>query len=202
MNLSLFYLIGFLKNYSGGFSVNEAIFQRISFVGDDFEISQQKKDIFKKLITICESTLNESKLDNDISVEYWDDEKGAILYSKNIVGLISDFFKLKDSYTDQGHFILDEYLFDDFDRKNEDSFPYQQRLKFLCGVFDSNGDTNKLYFYNDYRKCILVHYVLKCFGDEDDIIEMKSYFKTPMTDYISVNKNGAIWNIIKKYRSQ
>jgi hypothetical protein len=201
MNLSLFYLIGFLKNYSGGFSVSEAIFQRISFVGDDFEISQQKKDIFKKLITICESTLNESGLDNDISIEYWNDEKGAILYSKNIVGLICDFFKSKDSYTDQGHFILDEYLFDDFDRKNEASFSYQQRLKFLFGVFDSNGDNNKLYFYNDYRKCILVHYVLKCFGDEDDTIEMKSYFKTPMTDCISVNKNGEIWSVLKKYCS-
>lgn len=197
MNLSLYFLIGFIKNYAGGFSVNESIYQRISFIGDNFEISQQKKDSFKKLIKVCESVLKNVGIDNDISIEYWENEKGAVIYSKNIVELICDFFKLKERYTENGSFVLDEYLFDEFDRRNEESFSYQQRLSFLCGAFDSNGNDNELYFYNDYKKCLLVHYLLKCFADEDDKIQMESYFKTPYTDYIVINKNGNIWNAIK-----
>lgn len=197
MNLTLFYLIGFIKSYSGGFSMEESIYQRISFVGDDFEISESKIETFKKLTELCEKTLTEAKVDNDIVIEYWDTKKGAILYSKNIVTLICNFFKIKESYTDDGHFILDEYIFDEFDRRNEESFSYQQRLNFLCGAFDSNGNGNKLYFYNDYKKSLLVHYLLKCFAGEDDKIIMESYFKTPRTDCITINKNGNIWKSIK-----
>ena len=60
MNLTLFYLIGFMKSYSGGFSIEESIYQRISFVGDDFEISESKKEAFKKLTELCEKTLKGS----------------------------------------------------------------------------------------------------------------------------------------------
>jgi len=201
MNLTLFYLIGFMKSYSGGFSIEESVYQRISFVGDDFEISESKKETFKKLTELCEKTLTDAKVSNDINVEYWDSKKGAIIYSKNIVELICDFFKSKDSFTENGRLVLDEYLFDEFDWKNEESFSYQQRLSFLCGAFESNGNDNELYFYNDYKKCLLVHYLLKCFADEDDKIQMESYFKTPYTDYIVINKDGNIWNEIKKYCS-
>ena len=201
MNLTLFYLIGFIKSYSGGFSIEESIYQRISFVGDNFEISESKKETFKKLTELCEKTLTDAKVSNDINVEYWANKKGAIIYSKNIVELICDFFKSKDSFTENGRLVLDEYLFDEFEWNNEESFSYQQRLSFLCGAFESNGNDNELYFYNDYKKCLLVHYLLKCFADEDDKIQMESYFKTPYTDYIVINKNGNIWNEIKKYCS-
>ena len=192
-----------MENYSGGFSEEESIYQRISFVGDEFEISESKKEKFKKLTKLCKKALIEAKVDNDINIEYWKNSKGAIIYSKNIVTLICDFFKTKDSYTNNGRFVLDQYIFDEFDWKNEESFSYQQRLSFLCGTFDSNGNENgnELYFYNDYEKSLLVHYLLKCFGDEDDKIIMESYFKTPYTDYITINKSGKIWKSIKKHCS-
>ena len=197
MKQPLFYLIGFNKNYTGGFSLEASIFQRFSFTGDDFKPSEHKKKIFNKLVLICEQTLKEHKLKNDISIEYWENEQGAILHSKNITTLICDFFKSQESYGQAGQLILDEYIFEDFERNNIESFSYQQKLSFLLGVFDSNGNDNTISFYNDYQKCILTHYTLKCFGDENDEIVMKSYFKTPFSDHITINKNGSIWRLLK-----
>lgn len=199
MNFPLFYVIGFMKNYAGGFSAEESIYQRISFTGDDFKISAQKKKSFEKLISICQKALNEAKLDNDITIEYWENKKGAIIYSKNIVTIICDFFHSKNKISNEGDFILETSLFDEFDWRNRGSSSHQQRLSFLCGTSDSNEINNKLYFHNDYQKCILVHSLLKCFADEDDTIVMESYFRTPYSDSISINKDGDIWHAIKNH---
>lgn len=197
MNVSLFYLIGYMKSYAGGFSINESIYQRISFVGDDFTIDTHLQKTFKKLIKICEKALDEANLNHDITIEYWDNEKGGIIYSKNIVTLICDFFKSKDCLEGDRYLILDEYIFEDFEWREEDSLSHQQRLMFLSGAFDSHGKGKTFYFYNDYSMCLLVHNVLRCFSDEDDTIEMKSYFKTPQTDTITLNEDAGLWDNLK-----
>jgi len=68
---------------------------------------------------------------------------------------------------------------------------------FLSGAFDSHGKGKTFYFYNDYSMCLLVHNVLRCFSDEDDTIEMKSYFRTPQTDTITLNEDAGLWDNLK-----
>jgi len=198
MHLNLFYLLGFINNYTGGFSAKDGIFQRFSFT-EDFEISEHKIAIFKKVVTICEQLLLENAIENDIRIAYFENQKGSILYSRNIVQLLDNAVKSKSFFIDRDYFLLDENLFEKLERSDKKAYSYQQRIQFLNGVYDSNCSVDTFYFYNDYKKCLLTHYVLRCFADEEDQITMESFFKTPYVDTIRINKDGQIWSIIKDY---
>lgn len=198
MNLHIFYLLGFINNYAGGFSTKDGIFQRITHL-EDWEISLEKILISKKLIRICEQLLLEENYTNDIKIEEFKAKNGIIIYSKNIVEIINNSLQNKSYFMDRDYFLLDSNIFDEFDWQNENSTSYQQRVKFLSGVIDSNAKNNEFTFYNDYKKCMLTHYVLSGFADEEDKLLMESYFKTPHVTRISVNQNGKVWEIIKKY---
>ncbi len=201
MNLSIFYLLGFINNYSGGFSTENGTLQRISYLDFDYNLSPQKIKNCEKFIKMCTNTLIEFNNDNDIVIENWKKNDGMTINSKNLTKIIDDFCKSKSSFLGKDYFILDENIFEKLDWRNENSFSYQQRIKFLIGAVDNNAVENEFYFYNDYKKCLLIHNLLKCFADEDDEIIMKSYFRTPSTDRIAINKNGDIWKIINKYSS-
>lgn len=201
MNLSIYYLLGFIKNYSGGFSFEEEIFQRISF-SHDFKFSKKKIEIANKLISICEKTLSEFFLNNDIRIEYWEENKGMTIYSRNLTNLIEDFCQNKDYFLGRDYFLINENIFDkseNYHWKDENSPSNQQKVMFLNGVYDSNAIDNVFYFYNDYDKCLLTHRIMKNFADEDDKIILESSFKTPWVDKITINETGDIWKIIEKY---
>lgn len=197
---SIYYLLGHINNYSGGFSSNDGIFKRISFLNFDWRIDEEKIRKSERLIKMCHTFLNENKLPDDIHVEKWEDNKGIIIYSKNIVNLINDFITEKSESLGREWLEINKDIFDKFEWRDENSNSHQQRLNFLHGVIDSNGTENEFYFYNGYDKCLLTQYVLRCFADEDDQILLESFFKTPQTDKLSVNKNGELWKkIIEKY---
>ncbi|MEO4004173.1 hypothetical protein [Flavobacterium sp. CAU 1735] len=198
MNLKIFYLLGFINNYSGGFSTKDGIFQRFSFT-EDFEISDHKMAVFKKVVTLCEQLLLETAMENDIRIDYFENQKGSILYSRNIVQLLDNAVKSKSFFIDRDYFLLNEDLFEKFERWDQNSYSYQQRIQFLNGVYDSNFSVATFYFYNDYKKCLLTHYVLRCFADEEDQITMQSYFLTPQTTTLQVSKNGVIASLIRKF---
>jgi hypothetical protein len=198
MNLKIFYLLGFINNYAGGFSAKDGIFQRFSFT-EDFEISEHKIAVFKKVVTICEQLLLETDRENDIRIDYFENQKGSILYSRNIVLLLDHAVKSKSFFIDRDYFLLNEDLFEKFERWDNNAYAYQQRVQFLNGVMDSNASDNTLYFYNDYKKCLLTHAVLYCFADEEDQIIMESFFKTPYVNTIRINKDGHIWSIMKDH---
>lgn len=198
MPLNLFYLLGFINNYAGGFSTKDGIFQRFSFT-EDFEISDHKIAVFKKVVTICEQLLLETDSENDIRIDYFENQKGSILFSRNIVQLLNDAVTNKSFFIDRDYFLLDETLFEKLDRWDTKSYSYQQRVLFLNGVYDSNFSDTAFYFYNDYKKCLLTHYVLRCFADEEDQITMQSYFRTPETTTLLVSKNGVLAALIRKF---
>lgn len=202
MNLSIYYFLGFINNYSGGFSSQEGIFQRLSLLDDHFKISKKKVEISNKLIKICEETLLEFSLNNDLKIEYWEENRGMIIYSINLTKLIDNFCKNKEYFLGRDYFEINESIFDkseNYHWRDENSPSNQQKIMFLRGTYDSNANDNEFIFYNDYNKCLLTHRILKNFADEDDEITLKSRFKTPWVDRIIVNKNGDIWKIIDKY---
>lgn len=202
MTSSIYYLLGHIDNYSGGFSFNEEIFKRISFLNFDWKIDSEKIRKSEKLIKMCQTILNENKLPDDIHIEKWEENKGITIFSKNLTSLVNDFIIKKSEWHGRESFKINKDIFDKLERWDENSNSYKQRLYFLYGVIDSNGIENEFYFYNGYDKCLLTQYVLRCFADEDDQIFQESYFKTPWVDKISINKKGDIWNkIIKKYCS-
>ena len=200
MKLSIYYLIGFMNNYSGGFSRENGIFQHISYT-EDFEYSEEKVKISKKVIEKCEKTLVESDMENDIKIQYLNDNKGLIIYSKNLTKLIDKLCKSKGYFLGRDYFQIDYNIFDksnDFHWRDEKSPENKQKVLFIRGMYDSNASDNEFNFYNDYNKCLLVHRIFKSLADEDDEIIMKSYFKTPSVDRIIINKTGDIWKIIEK----
>ncbi len=198
MPLKLFYLLGFINNYTGGFSTKDGIFQRFSFT-EDFEISEHKIAVFKKVVTICEQLLLETAIENDIRIDYFENQKGSILYSRNMVRLLNDAVKSKSLFIDRDYFLLDETLFEKFERSDNKAYSYQQRVQFLNGVYDRNFTADAFYFYNDYKKCLLTHYVLSCFADDEDQITMQSYFRTPQTTTLQISKNGILAALIRKF---
>jgi hypothetical protein len=202
MTNSIYYLLGHIDNYSGGFSSNDGIFKRISFLDFDWKIDNEKINKSERLIEMCQNILNENKLQDDIHIEKWEGNKGLTIFSKNVISLINNFITEKSEWLGREHFEINKDVFDKFERWDENSNSYKQRLNFLFGVIDANGIENEFYFYNGYDKCLLTQYVLRCFADEDDQITLKSYFKTPWVDILTINKEGDIWkNIIKKYCS-
>ena len=202
MSNSLFYLLGHIDNYSGGFSSNDGILKRISFLDFDWKVDNEKIHKSERLIKICQTVLDENNLYNDIEIENWDENKGITIFSKNLVGLIDNFITKKSEFLGRDNFEISNDIFDDFERWNKNSMSYKQHLNFLYGVIDSNGTGNEFYFFNDYNKCLLTQYVLRCFADEEDQIYLESRFRTPWVDKLTINKNGEIWKrIIKKYSS-
>ncbi len=202
MTNSLFYLLGHIDNYSGGFSSNDGIFKRISFLDFDWKVDDEKILKSERLIKMCKIVLNENNLTNDIQIEKWKDNNGITIFSKNLVELIDNFITKKSEFLGRDNFEIGKDIFDEFDRWDKDSNSYKQHLNFLYGVLDSNGIGNEFYFFNGYNKCILTQYVLRCFADEKDQINVESHFKTPWVDKLTINKNGEIWKkIIQKYSS-
>lgn len=202
MTNSLFYLLGHIDNYTGGFSSDDGIFKRISFLDFDWKVDKEKIRKSERLIRMCQTVLNENNLPSDIRIEKWDDSKGIIIFSKNIVNLIDSFITKKSQLLGRDCFEIGKDIFDNFERWDKNSNSYKQHLNFLYGVIDSNGTENEFYFFNGYNKCLLTQYVLRCFADEDDQINLESHFKTPFVDKLTINRHGEIWKrIIKKYSS-
>ena len=117
-----------------------------------------------------------------------------------MTSLVNNFITEKSKLLGREHFEINKDIFEKFERWDENSNSYKQRLNFLFGVVDANGIENDFYFYNGYDKCLLTQYVLRCFADEDDQITIKSHFRTPWVDKLTINKEGGIWkSIIKNY---
>ena len=195
MTNSLFYLLGHIDNYCGGFSSIDGIFKRISFLDFDWKVDKEKIRKSEKLLKMCQTVLTENKLSNDIQIEKWNNNKGITISSKNLVDLIDNFILKKSEFFGRDFFEIDIGVFDDFERRNKNSNSYKQHLNYLYGVIDSNGIENEFYFFNCYDKCLLTQYVLRCFADEKDQINLESHFKTPWVDKLTINKNGDIWKI-------
>lgn len=198
MENSIYYLLGHIDNYSGGFSSSDGVFKRTSLLGFDWKISDEKVRKSERLLKKCAVILEEYKLPNDIRVEKWEENKGMTIYSKNIVDLVDIFIGQKSEWLGRDQFEINKDLFDEFEWQDTDSNSHKQRLNFLSGVMDSNAIENKIYFYNGYDKCLLTHHVLRCFADEDDHITLSSHFRTPYVDIIEINKEGPLWKRILK----
>lgn len=199
MNVEFYYLLGFINNYSGGFSRESGVYQRISFLDDHFQVCERKAANAERLKELGEKLLDENNRHNDIHLEYWKEGKGVTIYSAHLVMLISNFCESFSSFLVGGGLKMGISIFDDFKGVNLESRAYHQRLQFLFGVVDANGSENEFYFYNDYSKCLLTHYVLKCLAGANDVIELRSYFKTPNSDQIILARNGDIWPLIEGY---
>lgn len=198
MNNSIYYLLGHISNYAGEFSAADGVFKRISLLGFDWEISAEKVHQSERLLKKCAAILEENKLSNDIRVEKWDEDKRMTIFSKNLVELIKRWVPAKSSWLGREQFEINQDLFDEFERHDTNSNSQKQRLNFLAGVMDSHAIDNKLYFYNDYDKCVLTHSFLRCFGDEDDKLTLVSHFNTPWVDIIEINKEGQLWEKVLK----
>jgi hypothetical protein len=200
LEYTIYYLLGHIDNYAGGFSSDDGIFKHISFLNFDWQVDDEKIKKSNKLLKACEKVLAENKLPNDIYVEKSEENKGITIFSKNITSLINNFLKTKSSVFGRDYLEINNVIFDKFERWNENSNSHKQRLQFLYGVIDSNATANEFYFFNGFDKCQLTQYVLRCFADEDDQITVESYFRTPWVDKLTVNKEGDIWKrILKKY---
>ena len=68
MTNSIYYLLGHIDNYSGGFSSNDGIFKRISFLDFDWKIDSKKINKSERLIEMSQTILNENKLLDDIHI--------------------------------------------------------------------------------------------------------------------------------------
>lgn len=198
MSNSIYYLLGQLDNYAGGFSAAEGVFKRISLLGFDWKIDAEKVRKSERLLKKCADILEEHNLSNDIRIEKWENDNGMTIFSKNLVELMESCIPEKSAWLGRDQFQINQALFDELEWNNEDSDSHKQRLNFLAGVMDSNAVDNNIYFYNDYDKCALTYSFLKCFGDEGDQLTLKSNFGTPWVDTIEINKEGQLWKRILK----
>ncbi|WP_343635647.1 hypothetical protein [Fluviicola sp.] len=198
MNNSIYYLLGHIDNYAGGFSYEEGIFKRISLLGADWKINPEKVHKSERLLKKSAAILEENNLPNDIRIEKWEQDKGLTIFSKNLVELMDISIPRKSSWFGRDDFQMDQSLFDAFEWRNTESNSHKQRLNFLAGVMDSNAVDNQLYFYNDYDKCVLTHSILKCFADDGDQLILESNFGIPWVDIIKIKKEGPLWKSILK----
>lgn len=198
MENSIYYLLGHIDNYAGGFSAADGVFKRISLLGADWKINPEKVLKSERLLKKCEAILEENNLSNDIRIEKWEQDKGMTIFSKNLVELMERCIPTKSTSFGRDQFEINQALFDEFEWHDTNSNSHKQRLNFLAGVMNSNAVDNKIYFYNDYDKCVLTHSFLKCFADEGDQLTLVSHFGTPWVDTIEIRKEGQLWKSILK----
>ncbi|MBW7674722.1 hypothetical protein [Chryseobacterium chendengshani] len=198
MSLSFFYLAGWINNYSGGFDSINGNFKTMSFLNFDWKIDDQKLRNFEVLLKYSAKILKESRLENDLTINYFEGKKGASLQSVNLIKAFIDFFEKRGNPIINNHFSFPTSIFSPINLNDRNSLLYMERIYFLLGVLHSNSEENIFYFHNDYPKFLLTHYILKSLGDEDDKIVMESYFKTPYTDKIIIEKKTPLFRYIKK----
>ncbi|MCU7616818.1 hypothetical protein NZ698_06375 [Chryseobacterium sp. PBS4-4] len=198
MSLSFFYLAGWINNYSGGFNSATGNFRTVSFLNYDWKIDEQKLHSFDVLLKHSIKILKESKLENDLIINYFEEKKGASLQSVNLVNSLIDFFFNIGTPIINDQFNFSTSIFSAIDSNDKNSLPFLERINFLLGVLHSNSEENIFNFHNDYPKCLLTHSVLKSLAEEDDKIFMESYFKTPHTDRIIIDQKSPLFKYINK----
>ncbi len=189
MSLHLYTIVGFLKNYAGGFSLENHIVQRL------FHNLPHHAKAAELLYQHCEDFLRDYQVSSDLYYDQTPQREIKTIYSFKVVWAVYVFLKNRTEFLGRDYLLLSEELFEPLQRQEgAGGLGYQQRIAFLRGVCLSNyRDESKLYFYNDHRKCLLSYHLLHQLADDEDELQLQSFFNTPQTDVITLSREGPLW---------
>lgn len=183
--LELFFILGYIDNYTGGFSSEHDVFQVIG--------KSAHPKAFEKLKEKSIACIQGLNCKDDLTIKT---ENGYTQFSSKVIcQAIDRICEAKNYIFSRDYFFLSEKIFSTI----KTNFPEDgdtgtlQRVEFLKGVFLNhwNEEEQSLYLYNDYNKSSLTHRCLHILAEEEDEITWKSYYLTPNTCKISVRASSS-----------